>query len=92
MQISLPDPDGRLVQLAESLIARHAGHVRLKPLPHVQAVIDRIQRDAAEMRTSGSVSSRFPPMMWWNIRRTREQMKAEALSTAGWAIFTTKPN
>ena len=51
---ALPDPDGRLVQLAE--VAGPRGTLVMficNHCPYVQAVIDRIQRDAAEMQGLG---------------------------------------
>lgn len=51
---ALPDPDGRLVQLAE--VAGPRGTLVMficNHCPYVQAVIDRIQRDAAELQGLG---------------------------------------
>ncbi len=78
---ALPDPDGRLVQLAE--VAGPRGTLVMficNHCPYVQAVIDRIQRDAAEMQGLGigvvAISANdvveYP-------QDAPEQMKAEAL-------------
>lgn len=78
---ALPDPDGRLVQLAE--VAGPRGTLVMficNHCPYVQAVIDRIQRDAAELQGLGigvvAISANdvveYP-------QDAPEQMKAEAL-------------